>query len=319
MVDDLDYPDFEFNEVNNTGGRNYSIQIMFVLFMISMSILIMNLLVTVAVNNTENLAERSELMLSRRKTSFLEEFTSYKKKIIVKQLFDILEMCKIQIGESILRSLSGRNNYKVGLLHYYLYRLPTDTMYYIINLSVCFFHQVFIKNSDEYSSFDLWNLGKSKNLCYYNDGNTRFPSKLVDENGKQMKTPLINFMNALKYVRHLQEEKSDFIRKISEIRNQSKSQLNMICKLEDAEEETEQEKSHQKIDEASQEYIEIKKELEVLKTMILEILSSKKSEIPVSTEVCESIEPAVVSMDDSEDIEQATVTSDEIFPGFIPM
>ena len=126
-------------------------------------------------------------------------------------------------------------------------------------------------------------------------------------------------MNALKYVRHLQEEKSDFIRKISEIRNQSKSQLNMICKLEDAEEETEQEKSHQKIDEASQEYIEIKKELEVLKTMILEILSSKKSEIPVSTEVCESIEPAVVSMDDSEDIEQATVTSDEIFPGFIPM
>ena len=94
MVDDLDYPDFEFNEVNNTGGRNYSIQIMFVLFMISMSILIMNLLVTVAVNNTENLAERSELMLSRRKTSFLEEFTSYKKKIIVKQLFDILEMCK---------------------------------------------------------------------------------------------------------------------------------------------------------------------------------------------------------------------------------
>ena len=118
MVDDLDYPDFEFNEVNNIGGRNYSIQIMFVLFMISMSILIMNLLVTVAVNNTENLAERSELMLSRRKTSFLEEFTSYKKKIIVKQLFDILEMCKIQIGESILRSLSGRNNYKVGLLHY---------------------------------------------------------------------------------------------------------------------------------------------------------------------------------------------------------
>ena len=115
MVDDLDYPDFEFNEVNKTGGRNYSIQIMFVLFMISMSILIMNLLVTVAVNNTENLAERSELMLSRRKTSFLDEFTSYKKKIIVKQLFYILEMCKIQIGESILRSLTGRNNYKVGL------------------------------------------------------------------------------------------------------------------------------------------------------------------------------------------------------------
>ena len=162
-------------------------------------------------------------------------------------------------------------------------------------------------------------MGKSKNLCYYNDGNTRFPSKLVDENGKQMKTPLINFMNALKYVRHLQEEKSDFIRKISEIQNQSKSQLNMICNLEDAEEETEQEKSHQKINEASQEYIEIKKELEVLKTMILEILSSKKSEIPVSTEVCESIEPAVVSMDDSENMEQATVTSDEIFPGFIPM
>ena len=178
--------------------------------------------------------------------------------------------------------------------------------------------KVFIKNSDEYTSFDLWNLGKSKILCYYNDGNTRFPNKLIDENGKQMKTPLTNFMNALKYVRHLQEEKSEFTRKISEIRNQSKSQLNMICNLEEVE-ETGEKKSYQEVNnDSSQEYEEIKKELEVLKNMISEIIS-KKPEILVSTEECEGMGQAVVSADDSEGMGQNVESSDDFFPGFIPM
>ena len=68
MVGEFDYNDnFEFNSVYEYGGRNYSTQIMVVSFMISMSILIMNLLIAVAVNNTENLAERSRMIFAQRK------------------------------------------------------------------------------------------------------------------------------------------------------------------------------------------------------------------------------------------------------------
>ena len=106
MVDELNYTDnFEFNKVNEDGGRNYSTQVMLVLFMISVSILIMNLLITVAVNNTENLAERSELMLSRRKIDLLEEITAIKKKFFFRHLLKIPKLLKFEIGKPILKSL----------------------------------------------------------------------------------------------------------------------------------------------------------------------------------------------------------------------
>ena len=106
MVDELNYTDnFDFNTVHENGGRNYSTQVMLVLFMISMSILIMNLLITVAVNNTENLAERSELMLSRRKIDSLEEFTVIKKKFFFRHLLKIPKLLKFEIGKPILKSL----------------------------------------------------------------------------------------------------------------------------------------------------------------------------------------------------------------------
>ena len=106
MVAELNYTDnFEFNTVYENGGRNYSTQIMLVLFMISVSILIMNLLITVAVNNTENLAERSELMLSRRKIDLLEEFTAIKKKFFFRDLLKIPKQLNFEIGKPILKSL----------------------------------------------------------------------------------------------------------------------------------------------------------------------------------------------------------------------
>ena len=107
MVDELNYTDnFEFNKVNEDGGRNYSTQVMLVLFMISVSILIMNLLITVAVNNTENLAERSELMLSRRKIDLLEEITAIKKKFFFRHLLKIpKQLLNFEIGKPILKSL----------------------------------------------------------------------------------------------------------------------------------------------------------------------------------------------------------------------
>ena len=107
MVGEFDYNDnFEFNSVYEYGGRNYSTQIMVVSFMISMSILIMNLLIAVAVNNTENLAERSEVMMSKRKINLLEEFTVIKKKFFFHQLLKISStLLNFEIGKPILKSL----------------------------------------------------------------------------------------------------------------------------------------------------------------------------------------------------------------------
>ena len=118
MVDELNYQDnFEFNSVHENGGRNYSTQVMLVLFMISMSMLIMNLLIAVAVNNTENLAERSELMLSYRKINLLEEFTIIKKKFFFRHILKIPKLLNFEIGKPILKSLfknKDNKNYKVS-------------------------------------------------------------------------------------------------------------------------------------------------------------------------------------------------------------
>ena len=107
MVNGLEYNDnFEFNTVYENGGRNYSTQVMLVLFMISMSILIMNLLITLAVNNTENLAEGSELRLKKRKIHLLEEFTVIKKKFFFHHLLKIPKLLNLEIGKPILKSFS---------------------------------------------------------------------------------------------------------------------------------------------------------------------------------------------------------------------
>ena len=68
MVDELNYVDnFDYNSVDEIGGRNVSVQIMFVAFMICMSMIVMNLFLAVTVNKTENLADRSRMIFAQRK------------------------------------------------------------------------------------------------------------------------------------------------------------------------------------------------------------------------------------------------------------
>ena len=72
MVDELNYSDnFDYNKVHDVGGRNISVQIMFVAFMISMSLIVMNLLLAITVNKTENLVDCSRIVLSQRKINHL--------------------------------------------------------------------------------------------------------------------------------------------------------------------------------------------------------------------------------------------------------
>lgn len=67
------------NFSEETGGRNYSAQIMFFCFVISITLIVMNLLLAVTINNTENLAERSKLLLAKRRIDDVLLATKYPK------------------------------------------------------------------------------------------------------------------------------------------------------------------------------------------------------------------------------------------------
>ena len=61
------------------GGLNYSTQAMTLLFMIFVSLVLMNLLIAITVNNTELLKERGQILISQRKINELMEVTWYQK------------------------------------------------------------------------------------------------------------------------------------------------------------------------------------------------------------------------------------------------
>ena len=70
------------------GGLNYSTQAMTLLFMIFVSLVLMNLLIAITVNNTELLKERGQILISRRKIDELMEVTWYQKRYFSKPIFD---------------------------------------------------------------------------------------------------------------------------------------------------------------------------------------------------------------------------------------
>ena len=58
---------FAYDAVDEVGGRNISTQIMFVLFLISITLIIMNLLLAVTISKTEDLVNQSRLMQATRR------------------------------------------------------------------------------------------------------------------------------------------------------------------------------------------------------------------------------------------------------------
>ena len=63
MVGELNYDeDFSYDGVKETGGTNLSVQIMFILFEISVMLIVLNLLLAVTVSKTEGLVDKSIMM-----------------------------------------------------------------------------------------------------------------------------------------------------------------------------------------------------------------------------------------------------------------
>ena len=60
-IGELDYiEDFDYSKIVENGGRNISLQIMFLIFIVSITLIIMNLMLAVTISKTENLIQKAK-------------------------------------------------------------------------------------------------------------------------------------------------------------------------------------------------------------------------------------------------------------------
>ena len=90
MIDEVDYGQFDYKEMLQKGGINGSTQLMTVFFMIFMSLILMNLLIAITVNKTEVLRDQSQIHISHRKISQLNEVIQFRRWILFKKMYAFL-------------------------------------------------------------------------------------------------------------------------------------------------------------------------------------------------------------------------------------
>ena len=115
VIGEVDYDHFDYDEVKKHGGGNYSAQTMFIFFIISMPLIVMNLLVAVTISNTSNLKEISKLMQAKRRIKDLFSARSVNA-FCAKWFGSIPILGKIVTGQKpILEMLHNNcsNNFKV--------------------------------------------------------------------------------------------------------------------------------------------------------------------------------------------------------------
>ena len=62
-IGELDYTNnFDYHIIQKDGGRNYSAQLMMVAFIFTMALIMMNVLLAVTLNRTEDLENKSKIM-----------------------------------------------------------------------------------------------------------------------------------------------------------------------------------------------------------------------------------------------------------------
>ena len=79
MIDEIGYGQFDYKVLLADGGLNGSTQVMTVFFMIFVSLILMNLLIAVTINNTEMLNDQSRINVSERRIIQLNEVLKFRK------------------------------------------------------------------------------------------------------------------------------------------------------------------------------------------------------------------------------------------------
>ena len=110
MIDEISYGQFDYKYLDEHGGVNYSTQALTIIFMIFVSLILMNLLIAITVTNIEILKKEGFVQLSHRKVEELKEVKQYRKwpiyewinKNLLKFNIDLLE------SESIVSSIKKK-------------------------------------------------------------------------------------------------------------------------------------------------------------------------------------------------------------------
>ena len=106
-VGELDYTDnFDYNNVKEHGGMNISSQVMVVTFIITMALIMMNILLAVTIDSTEDLEPKSRMRQAKRRTNEIMVATALREMVLYKKILKVL-----QLGKPIVKNESS--NHKV--------------------------------------------------------------------------------------------------------------------------------------------------------------------------------------------------------------
>ena len=109
MIDEIGYPQFDYNTIEEKGGINGSTQVMTVFFMVFVSLILANLLIAVTVSNTEMLKDQSRIHISQRRISQLNEVMKFREWCFFKIFGKILPILR-KIGRPVLK---GEKRFKM--------------------------------------------------------------------------------------------------------------------------------------------------------------------------------------------------------------
>ena len=109
MIDEIGYPQFDFNTIEEKGGVNGSTQVMTVFFMVFVSLILVNLLIAVTVSNTEMLKDQSRIHISQRRITQLNEVMKFREWCFFKIFGKILPILR-KIGRPVLK---GEKRFKM--------------------------------------------------------------------------------------------------------------------------------------------------------------------------------------------------------------
>ena len=125
-VDEINYGQFDYKELEKNGGLNGSTQVMTVFFMIFMSLIFMNLIIAITINNIEMLGNQSQIRISNRKIDQLNEVIELRNWKLFNMLYELIigtskmvSCCKnklptLNIGNPVFHG--SENCYKMVIL-----------------------------------------------------------------------------------------------------------------------------------------------------------------------------------------------------------
>ena len=199
---ELDYKDdFDYHQIEENGGSNISVQIMFVFFLICISLIVMNLLLAVTVNKTENLVIESKKMRAVERINNVDNVNNMNNKKL-----KLLDSCFSNLNQPILpRCMKDKN--------------------YFVSIKSINEHQ----NSKINKFRRFFKLDSLREVYKFEDGKEN-----LEPTGMQISDTL--FKETMEFVMNKHLKDMDFLKEVSNIRENSKNQLQAILQQNDNEE-----------------------------------------------------------------------------------